>query len=40
MRKVADGDIKEKWKNYFHKFFNEEQTTSINAEDLTIHEED
>ena len=21
---VADGDIKERWKNYFHKLFNEE----------------
>ena len=37
---VADGAIKERWKNYFHKLFNEEQTTSINAEDLTIREED
>ena len=36
----ADGAIKERWKNYFHKLFNEEQTTSINTEDLTIREED
>ena len=37
---VADEDIKERWKNYFHKLFNEEQTTSINVEDLIIREED
>ena len=33
---VADGDIKERWRKYFYLLFNEEQTTSINAEDLTI----
>ena len=37
---VVDRDIKERWKNYFHKLFNKEVTTSINVEYLTIREED
>ena len=33
---VVDGDIKERWKIYFHKIFSKEQTTCINVEDLII----
>ena len=36
---VADGNIKEKWKSYFCKPFNEEQRTSIDMGDLTTQEE-
>ena len=37
---VVDEDIKERWRSYFHKFFNEEQTTNINTKDLIMQEED
>ena len=37
---VVDRDIKERWKDYFHKLFNEEQTTSINTKYLITREED
>jgi len=37
---VTESDIKERWRNYFHKLFNKEQTTSIDVEVLTIQEED
>ena len=37
---VANGDIKERQRNYFHKLFDEELTTSTNAEYLVTREED
>ena len=31
---VANGNIKKRWKSYFHKPFNEKQATSIDMKDL------
>ena len=36
---VVNGDINERWKNYFYKFFNDKQTMRIDMKNLIIQEE-